>query len=318
MFNQSNTEEIKKNLAEYYDENFYKYEYGCSHYDDDCSKNMRCNSFRDSTRIGKLYDTYWNDSNDIIRPLKTMIIGLEGVSKNTFSDKNKSDFRVEGKANFHIWDTLETLQMIYKVFNADSDSPWVENPWFNKYEIHRNIHHNGISDECLYDHYALGNLFKCVFKEYPTTDNKNGVKNDNMYTYCPKHIIEEIKILKPTIVIYQYNEGSDTMLKAIKNEFNWKVSAAPDVPAIKKDGSFHEKRGLYCINTKDKDWGNFYFIMSLNPAYRGPWKKSYVKNTLKPAIQYLEEIGVVPSKCMNDAFSISRNKKFYNLDSNEN
>ena len=62
----------------------------------------------------------------------------------------------------------------------------------------------GIESDYVYSSYALTNLMRCSFQDGDKYDNVSNVSSTSiMKENCLKHLIKEIEILEPTIVIFQ-------------------------------------------------------------------------------------------------------------------
>jgi hypothetical protein len=287
------TDSYKEAVRKYYEESIESHKFGCEHYES-CKGKYDFDSVRDSIKIGSRYgDFRWKDKG-IEKPLRTLVVGLEGIDQSIFEEKNKVPFRLTPKSTIHIVGVLKTLMMLYNVYPSGIDDENVlKKKWMELKE-------NGCDQ--LYDYYALANIFKCIFKTRDEMEGNHNAKrhNKDMKTNCPMHLVKEIELLKPTIVILQSTKGSWGALSAIKNR--WRTSEHIDIKL--EQSHKHEHFGLYQFDTDQKDWGKFFLQIAYHPASRGKytWRNYDVPYNLLPSIRYLRDKGIIPQENMWDEF----------------
>lgn len=269
-------EETKKRIAklkDYYDEHFKVCTNGCKNFEK-CSNGFKKElvlreSFNDSIRVGKYYDTYVDGN-----PLRLLIVGIEVISKTgrTFEQKNKRPFRLNECHNNHIVGTLETLLRIYGV-DVNVQKNWKE--------------HISVKNDLLYDSYALTNAFKCVFKTKENGDNKAGPKNRMMYDKCYEHLISELNILDPTIIITQgrwSDNYNNLLIETLKGSFAF-IKKIDEAAA-----SGYDNLGLYEFEFNSHP---MYVLLSLHPA-RIRYNDEKLKVVLNDQLEYLRMLKIIP------------------------
>lgn len=260
-FDREKTKKRMELLYKYYKEN------GLNSCDFKCEKKNECeNSQKDHTKkqfnggtaaVMPLYDTMFNDT-----PMRILVIGKEtGYMKNSpygtskdFEENNKNVVNCINwdKKNNHIKGTLMILQYIFN-----------------------------IETEYVYSSYALSNLLRCSFQDVDKFGNLSGTKDTKiMRNNCMVHLINEINILEPTIIITQGEW-------AIKNQFfiNTLRQKFGEYNCLKMNAN--NKYGLYKFN-------KFYCITTHHPAILGNWVKNLAPDSVWPMIDYLRVLGVIP------------------------
>lgn len=204
------------------------------------------------------YDVMYNNI-----PIRVFVIGKEtGYMKNMAMGIAK-DFETNNlivlncinweKKNNHIKGTLSILQKIYN-----------------------------IKTKYIYSSYALSNLLRCSFQTVEKFKNRSRTKDtQKMRDNCVEHLIKEIKILDPTIVITQ---GA----WAIKNNFFTNVLKENfgNYSTVKLNES-NGKYGLYKFN-------DFHCITTHHPARLEPWVKNLAPDSVWPMIDELHLSGCLP------------------------
>ncbi len=243
------------------DEQLYTNE-GCCPYYDECCASM--SSYKNKlqfyrTRIGKNYDN---------EPIKILVVGQEDVGEEKKYECCEPVTMKEAGYNKHYLRTFYTVAQI--LLNND------ELPTDYDNDIRRE------KFEGLRHRFALTNYYKCAF----SNDNKNSdVKHSKiMEENCSKHLIEEIVMLKPDIVILQGKNHKTFWNKRIK----WSEEACIKKIELNKK---HYDIGLYKItDIKGIDINEIgktiYIIDSYHPTSRGIWTND---NVLNPFIELLNK-----------------------------
>ena len=159
-----------------------------------------------------------------------------------------------GKTN-HIKGTLVTLQRLFEV-----------------------------ETEYIYASFALSNLLRCAFQIEESINSVSKVKDTPvMRRNCLNYLIDEIKILEPTLIIIQ---GSWALGGQIPFIARLAKSLGSEVKLLKsnKDGKY----GLYKLNS-------LMCITTHHPALYGRWISNWSKDSLWPMVDYLKEINYLPS-----------------------
>lgn len=206
-----------------------------------------------------LYDIFYQG-----KPIRILIIGKEtGYMKNTeygtakkFHENTLNVLNCINwdKKNNHIKGTLKTLQYIY---NLDT--------------------------EYVYSSYVLTNLLRCSFQDFTRSDSVSAVHDTStMRKNCYKHLIKEIEILEPTLVIAQgeWSTKKNGLIDVLNKRYHYQVKC------IMQNKS--KKYGLY--QTPD-----FMCITSHHPAILGNWIKNLAPDSLWPMLDYLKTTGHIPS-----------------------
>lgn len=161
-------------------ESLYKNDNKCPYYDE-CSNSMSCKNklkfYR--TRIGSNYDN---------EQIKIMVVGQEDVGEGKEYSCCEPCTMEEAGYNPHY------LRTFYTVAQILLDSQDLPKDFSKKYMSQSKF-------EDLRHSFALTNYYKCAFSD----DNKNSNVHHSktMEKYCSKHLLQEIEILKPDIVIIQ-------------------------------------------------------------------------------------------------------------------
>ncbi len=187
--NKEKTIHRKNALSELY--NNYYCEKGVCKYYKTCSKQALADNLTagyDSSlaaMVGENYDIEINDEK-----IRILIVGKEGRNKNDlqYSPKRLLGFLNEGKVNLHY---RETYKMLCEMFNYNWNNDSIADS--NKFLF---------KPDSVLTCFSLTNLYRCAFKKYP--EQVKGVKNYPIQTEnCLELLIEEIRILEPTIIILQ-------------------------------------------------------------------------------------------------------------------
>ena len=271
-FDQEKTKLRIKELNEYYKE------HGLNAFGFKCEKKQNCvqsqkgktvKQFHGSTAsVTPLYDAVYNNM-----PIRILFIGKEtaymkklnngyGIPEN-FDANNKIALKWidSKKRNSHIEGTRLILRNIY---NVESDY--------------------------VYSSYALSNLLRCSFQDEDKRYKASSTRDTKeMRDNCVVHLIEEIKILKPTIIITQGAwavSGRRTFIDILTDRFG-------KYDLLKKNKN--EKYGLY-------RFGTFYCVTTHHPGRLAVWKKNLANDSVWPMIDYMRN----KEKCLpSEKMSVS-------------
>lgn len=200
------------------------------------------------------------------KEIRVMIIGKEGgyMVNSEYGTSPNFDIKTRNllncinwkRKNNHIRGTLITLQKIFEV-----------------------------NSEYIYASYSMSEGLRCAFQLKNRITNISSVKDTaTMRKYCMTYLIDEIKILEPTLIIVQ---GA----WAIKGKRSHFIDVLADslgtkVKCLKK--SRNQQYGLY-------EFPSFMCITSHHPAILAHWLKNLAPDSLWPMIDYLREIGYLPT-----------------------
>lgn len=158
-----------------------------------------------------------------------------------------------GKTN-HIKGTLITLQRLFEV-----------------------------ETEYIYASFALSNLLRCAFQLATNMNSVSKVTDTPiMRRNCLNYLIDEIKILEPTLIIVQ---GSWAL--GGQTPFITRLSQSLGTTATLLKGNKDNKYGLYKLNF-------FMCITTHHPSLYGRWIANWSNDSLWPMIDYLKETGYLP------------------------
>lgn len=148
----------------------------------ECSKGMEngaeinCNKLK----VGKNYDNSQH--------IKIMFVGKEDTGKAELTEPAK----ISNASNPHYIGTFHTLAYLLDKISGED------------FENENNINKEYLKQyDYLYSEFCLTNYFKCAFKESLESHNHDVSINKSMEKNCPKILTEEIRILKPNIIIMQ-------------------------------------------------------------------------------------------------------------------
>lgn len=214
----------------------------CPHFEE-CSGSMEPNNklkfYR--TRIGSKYDE---------EQIKILVVGQEDVGEGKKYTCCEPCTMEEAGYNPHY---LKTFYSVAQILLDDKDLP----KGYNKDDMSQSKYEN------LRHSFSLTNYYKCVFSD---STNNSGVNHSKaMEKYCSEHLIKEIEMLKPDILILQ-GKGHPTFWKRIKNS---------EVEKAERKSSINNKNyklRLYEAIINDK---RTYIVDSYHPTARGNiWGKT--------------------------------------------
>lgn len=131
--------------------------------------------------------------------------------------------------------------------------------------------------EKLRHYFAQTNYYKCVFSDTTKRTDKKHTKQ--MKKNCSQKLIEEIKLIKPDVVILQGKDHA-TFWESVKPD-----SEIPE--KIVKNGNKSYKQGLYSTNIFGK---TTYIVDSYHPTSRRIWDREDVLNG------FIEILNVIKNK----------------------
>lgn len=142
----------------------------------------------------------------------------------------------------------------------------------------------GIESDYVYSSYALTNLMRCSFQDGDKYDNVSNVSSTSiMKENCLKHLIKEIEILEPTIVIFQGEwaiSGKNTIVDKLYSYYE-----------IEKKCLLKNSNGKYGLY----DFNKFMLITCHHPAILGNWIKNLAPDSVWPPLEYLRNINYLPT-----------------------
>lgn len=248
-------------LYQYYQlEHLQACEFACK-YKNNCERSQRNDVKRQfgggTAAVMPLYDAYYQEM-----PVRVLVIGKEtGYMKNS-EYGTSPDFQTNNqnvlncihwqKKNNHIKGTLYLLQNIF-----------------------------GVHTEYIYASYALSNLLRCSFQKAENFESLSGTRDTKtMRECCVQHLIEEIRVLQPTLIVTQGE---------------WAIKGVPFVEVLKKQFGSYEtikknsngKYGLY-------QFAEFDCMTTHHPAILGNWIKNLAPDSVWPMLDILREMGRLP------------------------
>ena len=216
----------------------------CPHFEE-CSNSIKPNNKLEfyRTRIGSKYDE---------EQIKILVVGQEDVGKGKEYTCCEPCTMEEAGYNPHY---LKTFYSVAHILLDEKELP----KSYNKYDMSQSKY------EDLRHSFSLTNYYKCVFSD---NTNNSGVKHSKvMEKYCCEHLIKEIEMLKPDILIFQ-GKGHPTFWKQIK--YNECKELVKEIYINNK--RYRYKLGLYETKINDK---KTYIIDSYHPTARGNiWNKT--------------------------------------------
>jgi len=263
--------------------NYYEYE-KLEAYNFDCKFFNECSNSNKSLNLVKQYSggvcgiMPFFDTNFLDNNIRVLIIGKEtgymqnekyGVSKDYNDNFNKLIKCINWtKKNNHMKGTHDTLKYIF-----DMDS------------------------EYILANYALTNLLRCSFQEKNIANNVSNTRNSKkMNSNCMTHLLKEINILEPTLIISQGEW-------AIKNQY---LKSELELYYNEKSKIIMEtipgKYGLY-------KYSNFFLLTTHHPAIYGNWKKNLAPITLWPCLDYLKNEKILPKYTLDQKLNFEKNAK---------
>ena len=213
----------------------------CPHFEE-CSGSMEPNNklkfYR--TRIGSKYDE---------EQIKILVVGQEDVGEGEKYTCCEPFTMEEAGYNPHY---LKTFYSVAQILMDDKDLP----KGYNKDDMSQSKYEN------LRHSFSLTNHYKCVFSD--STNNSGVNHSKTMEKYCSEHLIKEIEMLKPDILILQ--GGLPTF---------WKRIISSEVEKAERKFSINNKNyklRLYEAIINDK---RTYIVDSYHPtAWGNIWGKT--------------------------------------------
>lgn len=254
-----------KKLLEYYKSvGLNADDFRCSHYEECKNSQKKCNVVKQysggTVGITPFYDISYNG-----KPIRILIVGKEnGYMKNT---------KYGTSANFK-----ENSLNILNCINWDKKNNHIKGTLM----ILQNIF--GIDSDYAYSSYALTNLMRCSFQEEDKIDNVSNVSSTTtMKDNCLNHLIKEIEILEPTLIIFQGEwaiSGKNTIVDKLYNYYG-----------ITKKCLLKNSNGKYGLY----DFNKFMLITCHHPAILGNWIKNLAPDSVWPPLDYLRSINYLPT-----------------------
>jgi len=271
-FFKEKTENRVKKLGDYYSNqglfkgeklNEYKYLNNCSDFD-------KCSNLKNKdlcfwtggvAHVGSKYD--FAIKGKVFRIVVTGIdYGEEGLK--SLEERRKSieeDCASDMQRNKHMKGTADVLKTIFEIEKEDN----------NEF----------IEGNHVFEMFALVNYLKCSVTHKSNQVKKGKVSStastNLMYRNCSFHYLEEIKILKPSIIIFQGTKAPKAFRDYIEKN---------------KVGEIKEKRErIWEVKIKDLKFYTFNFY---HPSARGRyyWRKHF-KEVVTPTIKYAKNKGYI-------------------------
>ena len=155
-----------------------------------------------------------------------------------------------------------------------------------------------VETEYIYASFALSNLLRCAFQTEESINSVSRVKDTPvMRRNCLTYLIDEIKILEPTLIIIQGSwalGGQTTFINRLAQSLGCGVKLLKS----NKDGKY----GLYKLNS-------LMCITTHHPALYGRWIANWSNDSLWPMVDYLKETGCLPSFNKNAAAEYEKTVK---------
>lgn len=238
-------------------------DFHCIHYNECKNSQKKCNVVKQysggTVGITPFYDISYDG-----KPIRVLIVGKEnGYMKNT---------EYGTSTNFH-----ENCLNILNCINWEKKNNHIKGTLM----ILQNIF--GIESDYVYSSYALTNLMRCSFQDGDKYDNVSNVSSTStMKDNCLKHLIKEIEILEPTIVIFQGEwaiSGKNTIVDKLYSYYE-----------IEKRCLLKNSNGKYGLY----DFKKFMLITCHHPAILGNWIKNLAPDSVWPPLNYLRNINYLP------------------------
>lgn len=235
--------------------------FNCKHYAA-CEKsqpNGVHNQYKGGTAgLSPFYDVKYKG-----KEVRVLVVGKESAytpaesygTTNNFIDRSKALLeRINGARNPHIEGTLITLKKIFQV-----------------------------KTKYIFASYALSNALKCAFQIKNKMNKRTTRDNVQMKNNCFEYLVEEIKILEPTVLITQ---GSWSTYPFVN-----KLSIAL--------GSTFKPHTILKIS-QDREYGLYKFpkfmcITSHHPSRLAQWEKNLAPYSLWPMIEQLRTMKHLPT-----------------------
>jgi len=249
-------------LNEYYKERgLNACDFRCDRYFE-CEKSQNKNNKKQfsggTAAVMPFYDIMYNNT-----PMRILVIGKETGYMKKCKYGIYKDFEMNNlivlnninwkKKNNHIKGTLHLLQYIYN-----------------------------IRTKYVYSSYALSNLLRCSFQTVDNFKNLSGTKDTQiMRNNCVEHLVKEIEILDPTVVITQgaWAIKNNFFINNLRKKFGEYTLLRPN-----------ESNGKYGLYSFEK----FYCITTHHPARLGVWEAIYAYDSVWPMIDFLRLSGGLP------------------------
>lgn len=216
----------------------------------ECGKNMSEYGCRFcKIKVGK---EYGNNSMP-----KLMFIGKEGVSN---SDGIQNPAKVSEVTNPHFLKTIYSTLLLMEGKDLD----------INKNTI--NATYDYISD-----YFCLTNYFKCAFTD--SNENRHHLHtNINMSKNCNRILLEEIKILKPNVIVVQGKFSHSSFYNK-----NGLLKFCTHIKQIYKSKDYNISLNQYIYNDNGEE---LYVLWGYHPCANGDlWSKSL--NSYKEALKLI-------------------------------
>ena len=244
--------------------------FNCCHYNECLKSQKDCDVIKQysggTAGLAPFYDLYYNG-----KPIRILVVGKENAYMKNLKYGTSPNFKENclnvlncinwKNKNNHIKGTLMILQDIL-----------------------------GINSDYAYACYALTNLMRCSFQNSEVAANVSNVNSTSkMKENCLHHLINEILILEPTLIILQ-GEWAITGKSSVVDKLYYYFNKEKKCLLKNSNGKY----GLY-------QFENFMLITCHHPAILGNWIKNLAPDSVWPPINYLREIGYLPHVNKDDS-----------------
>jgi hypothetical protein len=198
------------------------------------------------------------------KPIRVLVIGKESGYKPSERYGTTPNFDARRKAlleliyggrNNHIEGTLDTLK---KIFQVDTNY--------------------------IYASYALSNIFRCSFQTENKFTHRTAVRDTaQMKTNCFQYLVDEIKILEPTVLVAQGGWSMQPFVDRLANALGVTFKMLKTYPERPQGREY----GLY-------KFPEFMCITAHHPSRLGQWRKNLAPHSLWPMIEKLRATHYLP------------------------
>lgn len=254
-----------KKLLEYYKrEGLNADDFHCSHYGECLNSQTKCNVVKQysggTVGVTPFYDLSYNG-----KPIRILIVGKENAYMKNMEYGTSPNFK-------------ENCLNILNCINWENKNNHIKGTLM----ILENI--LGVKSDYAYASYALTNLMRCSFQNEDKLENASNVNSTSiMKENCLRHLIKEIEILEPTLIIFQGEwaiSGKNTIVDKIYKYYG------EDKECLLSNAN--GKYGLYKFK-------KFMLITCHHPAILGNWIKNLAPDSVWPPLDYLRKIGYLPT-----------------------
>jgi len=141
----------------------------------------------------------------------------------------------------------------------------------------------GVESDYVYASYSLSNVLRCAFQKPSVAKSTSALQDTStMRRNCMGYLVDEIRILEPTIIITQGAWAVDSRWSFIA-QLEDSFGRAKCLMTNQSNGKY----GLY-------EFPKFMCITSHHPARWGNWLVNLAPDSLWPMLDHLKSIGYLP------------------------